>query len=192
MSKQAKITERGWGGHFILAHRCLFRRNTLVEGLSDSVVVSTVGGLREGDTIRTIGAGGRYYETMVFGAVEQGPYIEADVSDERGFDLKSSICADSAESLPEDVDNQANDMHEAVVAEFANQLGNQNQADPQKHCTQIHTPTGWTAVLRGDDVVIMSPDGSGAWYSDDELKDRLVQGLVTDLMAHQEQLNFEG
>ena len=117
----AKITERGWGGHFICAAQCLFRRNTLIEGEHDSVVVSTVGAmrLRDGNGLETIGAGGRYYETMVFGTKNEGPYIDANVSDERSFESEWSICADSWQELPDDVDNIANDMHEEVVAEFA-------------------------------------------------------------------------
>ena len=119
-----KITERGWAGHFISSYKCLFRRNTLVEGDSDSVVVSTVGGYRptESERLFTIGGGGRYYETMVFGAHKEGEYVEADVSDERGFDSAWSICADRPDELPDDVDNKANEMHEAVVAEFAKRL----------------------------------------------------------------------
>ena len=119
-----KITERGWAGHFICAGRCLFRRNTLIEGKKDSVVVSTVGAMRnlKGDGIESIGAFGRYYETMVFGTVKAGEYIEANVSDERGFDSKWSICADKESDLPNDVDNQANEMHEVVVLEFTQNL----------------------------------------------------------------------
>ena len=117
----AKITERGWGGHFICADRCLFRRNTLIEGDSGSVVVSTVGAMRSLDEkgLETIGAFGRYYETMAFGAKSYGAYIEADVSDQRSFESEWAICAESADDLPDDVDNKANEMHNAVVAELA-------------------------------------------------------------------------
>jgi hypothetical protein len=115
-----KITERGWAGHFICADRCLFRRNTLIEGKNDNVVVSTVGGMRvrDGEGLETIGAFGRYYETMVFGAKEEGGYIEANVSDERSFESKWAICADTWQDLPDDVDNKANEMHEVVIKEF--------------------------------------------------------------------------
>lgn len=114
------ITERGWAGHFICADRCLFRRNTLIEGASDSVVVSTVGAMRldRQPGIVPIGASGRYYETMVFGARKYRMYVDADVSDERGFESAWAICAESWEKLPDDVDTQANKMHDAVVAEF--------------------------------------------------------------------------
>lgn len=119
----AKITERGWAGHFICADRCLFRRNTLIEGKSKAVIVSTIGGMRRnGKGLDTIGAGGRYYETMVFRAKKEGPYIEADVSEQLYFQGEWAICADRWEDLPEDVDNKANDMHESVVAEFVKEI----------------------------------------------------------------------
>ncbi len=119
----ARITERGWPGHFICADRCLFRRNTLVEGGSDRVVISTVGGMRKrGGGLDTLGAGGRYYETMAFGAKDEGGYVEADVSDQRAFNSEGSICADSPGDLPDNVDNHANAMHEAVVREIASAL----------------------------------------------------------------------
>jgi len=121
----AKITERGWAGHFICADRCLFRRNTLIEGEKDSVVVSTVGAMQnpDRDGLEEIGASGRYYETMIFGAKLIGVYVDADVSDQRSnFASDWSICADKFEDLQDDVDNKANEMHEAIVAEFANKI----------------------------------------------------------------------
>ena len=66
----ARVIERGWVGHYICSHRCMFKRNTLIVGDKDSVVVSTVGGMRPTDGrngLETIGHK-RYYETMVFGA----------------------------------------------------------------------------------------------------------------------------
>ena len=119
--------ERGWAGHFICADRCMFRRNTLIlsniEG-KDSIVVSTIGGMRllDGDGLDTIGAGGRYYETMAFKAIKEGPYWEADVSEEISFDSEWAICADHYSMLPEDVDNKANQMHEIVVKELMDKM----------------------------------------------------------------------
>ena len=114
----AKRTERGWAGHFICGHGCLFRRNTLIESGENRIVVSTVGGYRYNEKIETIGAGGRYYETMAFKAKKEGPYFEADVSEELSFESEGAICAESPDELPDDVDNRADQMHEAVVAEL--------------------------------------------------------------------------
>jgi hypothetical protein len=115
---KVKITERGWGGHFIGVLYCRFRRNTLVEVGDDRVVISTVGGYHINGQFETIGAFGRYYETMAFPAIEEGAYIEADTSNELRFDSEWQICADSVDDLPYDIDNKANEMHEAVVKEF--------------------------------------------------------------------------
>ena len=120
----AKIIERGWAGHFICAHKCMFRRNTLIVGDKDSVIVSTVGGMRPTDGRNGVEEIGykRYYETMVFGVKKDGEYLEADVQDQRDFDGEWSICADSWQDLPKDVDNRANEMHEKIVAKFANEI----------------------------------------------------------------------
>ena len=119
-----KIIERGWAGHFICADRCMFKRNTLIEGHGDSVIVSTVGSMlsEKGGSLEPIGAFGRYYETMVFGAAKVGCYIDADVHDQRNVESKWAICADNFKDLPDNVDNKANEMHEAIVAEFAKKL----------------------------------------------------------------------
>ena len=120
--QKARVTERGWGGHFICSYRCLFRRNTLIEGNGDPVIVSTVGGMeRVGGGLETIGYE-RYYETMCFGATQQGEYLDADVSDERSFDSDWAMCYASVDDILDGADNQANDMHEAVVKEFVLKL----------------------------------------------------------------------
>jgi len=68
-----KIINHGYAGHFICAERCLFRRNTTVEDISQNkaITVSTVGDFRmkgdfEGEP-QTVGLD-RYYETMMFEA----------------------------------------------------------------------------------------------------------------------------
>lgn len=120
---KVKRTERGWAGHFICADRCLFRRNTLLELGRKRIVVSTVGGMRGSSDgkIDSIGYN-RYYETMAFTAMKKGPYWEIDVSKRRTFDCEWAICADEAGLLPEGVDNDANAMHELVVAEFVRKM----------------------------------------------------------------------
>mgnify|MGYP001576750100 CR=1 FL=1 len=119
-----KIIERGWAGHFICAEHCLFRRNTLIDFGRKKIIVSTVGLMRDGlhgagSSYDTIGAGGRYYETMAFKAKKTGPYWDIDVGKQINFESEWSICAESVKELPKDSDNQANAMHDAVVAELS-------------------------------------------------------------------------
>ena len=117
-----KRTERGWAGHFICAERCLFRRNTLLELGDVAIVVSTVGAMRplgrERGKPETIGHC-RYYETMAFHAHKDGAYVEADV-------MRGELSFDSPWMLDrwedEDIDVQANNMHEAVVAEISERM----------------------------------------------------------------------
>ena len=118
-----KITERGWSTHFIGAHNCLFRRNTLIEGDNDNVIVSTVGGLRRNyGLIEPIREVDKYYETLVFGTKEDGPYIDTNLKDQRSHALDAQICAKNLKDLPDNVDNKANEMHEAIVAAFVEQF----------------------------------------------------------------------
>jgi len=119
-----KISERGWAGHFFCANSCLFRRNTLIEYGKKRIIVSTVGAYINNDKLTTIGAGGRYYETMAFKARKEGPYWEIDVNKQLSFDSDWSICAASESKLPKDVDNKANAMHDKVVEEFCVKLKN--------------------------------------------------------------------
>ena len=114
-------TERGWAGHFIEGYRCLFRRNTLLECGKIKVVVSTVGAYRNPQTYRieTIGCE-RHYETMAFHATFEDPYWEADVHREVSFDSPWQL--HYPDIFPAGVDNIANDMHEAVVAELTSKL----------------------------------------------------------------------
>ena len=117
MSDKIKITYRGWGGHFILGHRCRFRLNTLVEVGEQRVVVSTVGllpnPLKEGEWME-IGCG-RHYETMAFIAKEvdlgYGKVWDADVQKPVDF---SSLWA--WPEVEDELNAQAG--HEAVVAEI--------------------------------------------------------------------------
>jgi len=115
-----KIIERGWPGHFICVDKCFFRRNTLIDKGRKKIVVSTVGGMTKKDGgFETIGAFGRYYETMAFEAKKVDGYWEANVSKEVEFNNQWSICADSVEQLPDGVDNVANSMHDTIVKELS-------------------------------------------------------------------------
>ena len=121
-----KITERGWAGHFICSHHCLFRRNTLIEYGDKKWVVSTVGNMRDPLTKQptTIGYD-RWYETMAFEARESNGYIEADVEKEIFFNSDCGIYAKTFDELKENypcVDNMANDMHDKVVIELCGKI----------------------------------------------------------------------
>ena len=118
MIAEIRITERGWGGHFICASRCRFRRNTLLEWEDNRIVVSTVGLMQnwEGDKIETVGYE-RYYETMAFKAKWEEPYWEADVCEQVDFDSPWSLNEKERES-----DWKANKMHETVITEVSEQM----------------------------------------------------------------------
>jgi len=113
-----KRTERGWGGHFICADRCWFRRNTLLEHKKIKIVVSTVGAMAsihgEGE-FETIGYD-RYYETMAFHSKKDDKrYHDIDVSREIYF--KSEWQIDHLNA-----DDEANNMHEKVIEEISKKL----------------------------------------------------------------------
>lgn len=117
---EIKRTERGWAGHFICSDRCFFRRNTLIEAGDKRFVVSTVGNFYptrektqygEPDTI----GHERYYETKAFVAIEQDGLMEASTSQEISLGVKNSI----SEKYK---DAEANDMHEAAVEWFVEQI----------------------------------------------------------------------
>ena len=112
-----KRTERGWAGHFICADRCRFRSNTLVESGTIRIVVSTVGAMYVDGKIDSIGVD-RYYETMAFHAEIDGAYWDANVMRNVSFESPWSL----DEWNTPDIDNRANEMHEAVVAEIVEKL----------------------------------------------------------------------
>ena len=115
MEQNIVRTERGWGGHFIGAARCHFRRNTLLSYKDIKIVVSTVGLMEIHGKFEEIGID-RYYETMAFHSKENDTrYHDADVSREIGFESPWAISE-------LDADDRANEMHEAVVDEISNKL----------------------------------------------------------------------
>lgn len=118
-----KRTERGWAGHFICSDRCIYHRNTLLECGDKRIVVSTVGNFRPREgKMDTVGHR-RYYETMAWPAKLDRGYWEVDVQQEQiHFDAPWSICADSVEQLPDNVDSLADEQHESVVEELMAKL----------------------------------------------------------------------
>ena len=116
-----KRTERGWAGHFCMADKCLFRRNTLLEHENKFVVISTVGCCMLDKEVVEI-ALGTYYETKAFlSDSSDTQYHDIDVSKEL---LLSSSCY--IKEMNENSDLLANEMHEQVVKEVAQRLEENN------------------------------------------------------------------
>jgi hypothetical protein len=109
----ATTQERGWPGHYVLAARCDFRRNTLVTEGTRRIVVSTVGARRDNERGPRLQVGpGRYYETMAFEALLYEPgYWDADVS--RPFQFGTKCAVDHYKAS---ADQEANEMHDGAVA----------------------------------------------------------------------------
>ena len=118
MNENVKTTERGWAAHFIMAGRCLFHRNTLIELNNVKIVVSTVGLCVEGfdynghRTFTTIGCD-RYYETMVFFA-KNDEFHDADASQQLDFDYPN-------EPIVWDEIN-ANNIHDRMVEKWKEEI----------------------------------------------------------------------
>ena len=113
--KEVKRTERGWAGHFCCSSSCKFRRNTLLECDDIQIVVSTVGAMcNDKGKLEEIGLN-RHYETMAFLVDKStGPYKDADVSREIFFESNGALKWHKKGYI----DNEANEMHEAVVNEL--------------------------------------------------------------------------
>ena len=109
--------ERGWAGHFCSASKCRFRRNTLLTKGSAKIVVSTVGLYApDDDVFETLDSYGSYFETAAFHADESDfRYSDADVN--RAISIKGNRLIDEV-----DADDDANDMHEAIVSEVIERL----------------------------------------------------------------------
>ena len=127
MTSEVKRVECGWAGHFICAGMCHFRRNTHLEKNGVWVVVSTVGNMFVNGHKEAVEVGcGRFYETMVFlSAVEDHCYHDADVSKQVPTSSDWNIGTRYS-------DNEANDMHEAIVAEITERMEKGDMSDPVK------------------------------------------------------------
>ena len=117
MASKVGRVECGWGGHFVCADMCLFRRNTHLEKDGVWVVVSTVGNMHTPNSFGASEVGaGRFYETMVFlSDVEDNEYHEADVSKQIPT-LGSWVISNPTS------DNEADEMHEAIVSEIIERM----------------------------------------------------------------------
>ncbi len=118
---EVKRTEKGWPGHFIASASCLFRRHTMLEFGEIAIGISTVGNYKPSYTgakeIETIGHM-RYFETMAFHceeATEKNPWRDPNIGRQISFESEWAIGEPWKEQ-------EANDMHEAVVNEIAARL----------------------------------------------------------------------
>ena len=117
---EAKITYRGWPGHFCCGHRCVFHLNTLIEYGKNKIVVSTVGLMvdplnqdQNKIVYAEIGTN-KYFETMVFQAKKMGEFWDANVQKQIYFD---SPCSWELKN-----ELKANDGHIKVVDEIVNKF----------------------------------------------------------------------
>ena len=123
--RKVVITERGWGGHFILNHRCTWRRNTLLELGERRIVVSSVGRCmrvgseRHEDRFDVIGVDSRYMETMAFVARYEEPYWEADV----GRQLTAPGLAWASRSWEREATQEYEAIHQNVCRYWEGQIG---------------------------------------------------------------------
>lgn len=119
-----KKTERGWPGHYILADRCQFHRNTLLELGNVRIVVSTVGAQHSHDWsgFNKVNCDS-FYETMVFPAKKHKSYWEANTLAGSISILSKSRCGMGKEIEHID-DKKANDMHEKIVTEISRRMNN--------------------------------------------------------------------
>lgn len=117
-STPVKITERGYGGHFCMAHYCQFRRNTLLQFGNHRWIVSTVGNLRKPPkyVIEAIGVD-RFYETMAFVAQDLADYWDANVAQQIYFESPWKV-----QHYTHNADNDANNMHNTIVIELAKKI----------------------------------------------------------------------
>lgn len=122
--RKVKRTERGWRGHFVGSHQCLFSRNTLIETEETKYIVSTIGayypeGLEKGCS--PLGGGSRYYETMIFEAKQNENYWDVDI--EKQFVIPDG-CNWYIDTITYESDKEANDNHDEIVSTVQSMLEN--------------------------------------------------------------------
>jgi hypothetical protein len=122
-------TERGWDEHFIETSHCHFRRNTLLECGEERIVVVTIGTPDGGEQEKGCG----HYETMAFKAKKVGIYWGADRTKKVNFKGNRHIPREYFHPSPETVNLEANNMHEAVVAEISERLLRRAQRRRSSH-----------------------------------------------------------
>lgn len=119
---EIQVKERGWPAHFVLADKCTFTRNTLLQHGQNRVVISSVGCLlssyKSDAEIEMIGSG-RYYEVKAFVAIWEDNVWAADV--QKQIDLE---CNQVITEMTDDSHIKADLMHDEAVAEVMMNLLN--------------------------------------------------------------------
>ncbi len=115
---EVKLTYRGWPGHFIMSHACVFHLNTLVECGSTRIIVNTVGNMQlPGEkTVAEIGLD-RYYETMAFKAALKDGYWDQESGQEIPLNCITQVC-----HVGITADQEAQDMHLGAIAEIIGKI----------------------------------------------------------------------
>ena len=162
------VKERGWPGHLIVAARCRYRRNTLISDGTRHIIVSSVGNFwptddRGPDRVDRQ----RWYQTRVFVGHREGPYIEADVEKEVCLpdNIEQGIYGESADDLPEGVDNIADEIHDNIVLYVK-----QNFDDLYKKALgEGARPWEWESAFQSVDEAVNSLIDIALEVSDEEL-----------------------
>ena len=71
-----------------------------------------------------------------------------------------------------------------LVPRVANRRIDEIRAFIEQSQAPAPLPEGWQIRAERGAVVIRTPDGSGAWYDEDRIKDRVVRELVGALITH--------
>ena len=109
-NRKLLIKEQGWAGHYCLAEKCLFRRNTVVSYGNKHLIVSTVGNCILDNKLHFIRSEEVVYETLVFNAVLNNGYWEPDSGELKSYLLKLSDYGGNNTG-----DILANNMHEKMI-----------------------------------------------------------------------------
>jgi len=118
-SSEIQKEERGWAGHYICADRCLFRRNTRLFNDKISIIVSSVGLMKdfEDETkFQQIGLNTMVFHSILRTNSDDKRYHDADVK-------RGEISFESPWMISEiNADDRMNKQHDVVVLEIEERI----------------------------------------------------------------------